>query len=158
MRYAGIIKNDFAAAPGVCLSFFVQGCPIHCKGCHNPESWDFEGGKEFTPEVIDEVIKGLTANGIHRTLCIMGGEPMCDGNLFLTDMIVREVKAKLPNTKIWIWTGYEAEEIFNRRDPRTLHLIQTVNGFVTGPYVEALRDITLPMRGSSNQQIIELSD
>lgn len=158
MRYAGIIKDDFAAAPGVCLSFFVQGCPIHCKGCHNPESWDFNGGKEFTPAVLDEVIKGLTANGIHRTFCIMGGEPMCESNLFLTDMLVREVKSKLPNTKIWIWTGYDAEEIFNRKDPRTIHLIKTVNGFVTGPYIEALRDITLPMRGSSNQQIIELTE
>ena len=56
MRYAGIIKNDFAAAPGVCLTFFVQGCPIRCKGCHNPESWDFDGGKEFTPEVISEMV------------------------------------------------------------------------------------------------------
>lgn len=158
MRYAGIIKNDFAAAPGVCLSFFVQGCPIRCKGCHNPESWDFEGGKEFTPEVISEIVEGLTANGIERTFCIMGGEPMCMENLFLTTMLVKEVTARLPKVKIWIWTGYEAEDIFNRNDPKTTYLIQTVQGFVTGPYIEELRDITLPMRGSSNQQIIELTD
>lgn len=158
MRYAGIIKNDFAAAPGVCLTFFVQGCPIRCKGCHNPESWDFEGGKEFTPEVISEIVEGLTANGIERTFCIMGGEPMCMENLFLTTMLVKEVTARLPKVKIWIWTGYEAEEIFNRSDPKTTYLIQTVQGFVTGPYIEELRDITLPMRGSSNQQIIELTD
>lgn len=158
MRYAGIIKNDFAAAPGVCLSFFVQGCPIHCKGCHNPESWDFNGGKEFTPEVINEIIEGITANGLKRTLCIMGGEPLCDDNIFLTTLIVREVKAKIPDIKIWIWTGYEAEDIFDRSDPKTIYLIKTVNGFVTGPYIEELRDITLPMKGSSNQQVIELTD
>ena len=158
MRYAGIIKNDFAAAPGVCLTFFVQGCPIRCKGCHNPESWDFEGGKEFTPEVISEIVEGLTANGIERTFCIMGGEPLCMENLFLTTMLVKEVTARLPKVKIWIWTGYEAEDIFNRNDPKTTYLIQTVQGFVTGPYIEELRDITLPMRGSSNQQIIELTD
>ena len=56
MRYAGLIKNDLAAAPGVCVSFYVQGCPLRCPGCHNSETWDFEGGKEFTPEVLDEII------------------------------------------------------------------------------------------------------
>ena len=83
---------------------------------------------------------------------------MCDSNLFLTNLVVKEVKNKLPDVKIWIWTGYEAEDIFNRTDPRTTYLINNVNGFVTGPYVESLRDITLQMRGSSNQQIIELTD
>lgn len=92
MRYAGLIKNDLAAAPGICLTFFVQGCPFRCPGCHNPESWDFDGGKEFTPEVLDEIISGLTANNINRPLCIMGGEPLCPENLFLTTLIIKEVR------------------------------------------------------------------
>ena len=75
MRYAGLIKNDIAAGPGLCTTFFTQGCPHHCSGCHNPETWDYEGGKEFTPEVIDEIVEALTAQGIERKLCIMGGEP-----------------------------------------------------------------------------------
>lgn len=158
MKYAGIIKNDFAAAPGVCLSFFVQGCPIRCKGCHNPECWDFDGGKTFTAETINEIIEGLTANGIQRTFCVMGGEPLCDDNLFLTTLVIREVKTRLPETPIWVWTGYEAETIFNSKDTHMLYIINNVDGFVTGPYIEELRDITLPMRGSSNQQIIELTD
>ena len=70
MRYAGIIKNDFSAAPGVSVTFYTQGCPHHCFGCHNPETWDFEGGKEFTPEVIDEILEALTANNIMRSLAI----------------------------------------------------------------------------------------
>lgn len=158
MRYGGIIKNDFAAAPGVCLSFFVQGCPIRCKGCHNPESWDFQGGKEFTPEVLTEIYEGLNANGIERTLCIMGGEPMCMENLFLTTLVVKETKAKMPNVKIWIWTGYDKEILFNDSNPRIKYLVENVTGFVTGPYIEELRDITLPMRGSSNQEIVELTN
>ena len=88
----------------------------------------------------------------------MGGEPLCQENLFLTTLIVKEVTARLPDVKIWIWTGYEAEDIFNRNDPKMIYLIKTARGFVTGPYIEELRDITLPMRGSSNQQIIELTD
>jgi anaerobic ribonucleoside-triphosphate reductase activating protein len=64
MRYSGIIYNDIAAAPGLCVTFFTQGCPHRCVNCHNPQTWDFEGGKEFTPEILDSLITGLSANGI----------------------------------------------------------------------------------------------
>jgi anaerobic ribonucleoside-triphosphate reductase activating protein len=77
MRYAGIIKNDIAAGEGVNLTFFVQGCPFHCEGCHNPQTWAFDGGKEFTNDTLIEIINGLRANGVHRNLSIMGGEPLC---------------------------------------------------------------------------------
>lgn len=59
MRYAGIIYNDISAAPGVCVSLYVQGCPFHCKGCHNPETWDFDGGKEFTSDIFTEITQAL---------------------------------------------------------------------------------------------------
>ena len=61
MRYADIIYNDIAAAPGLCVTFFTQGCPHRCPGCHNPQTWDFDGGKEFTLETLDEIIAGLSA-------------------------------------------------------------------------------------------------
>ena len=64
MRYAGIIKNDIAAGEGVCVSFFTQGCPHHCPGCHNPETWSFNGGKEFTIDVLYDIINSIKANGI----------------------------------------------------------------------------------------------
>ena len=92
MRYAGLIKNDLAAAPGVCVSFFVQGCPLRCPGCHNPESWSFEGGMEFSPKILNDILTSLSANGIERPLCIMGGEPLCPENLFLTTLIIKEVR------------------------------------------------------------------
>lgn len=159
MRYAGIIPNDFAAAPGVCTTFFVQGCPIKCPGCHNSETWDFEGGKEFDTEVLNKLEKDLLANGINRTLCIMGGEPLCQENLFLTTMIVTEMKHRLPDLKIWIWTGYEYKDILEEEsNPKIKYILETVNGLVTGPFIQSLRDITLPMRGSSNQEIIKLKN
>lgn len=159
MRYAGIIKNDFSAAPGVCLTFFVQGCPIRCKGCQNPQTWDPAGGKEFTPEVLDEIEQGILANGIQRTLCIMGGEPLCQDNIFLTTIVITEMVKRIPDLKIWIWTGYDYDYIKNNAsNPKIQHILETVNGLVTGPYVESLRDITLPMRGSKNQEIIKLKD
>lgn len=157
MRYAGIIPNDFAAASGVCTTFFVQGCPIKCMGCHNPESWDFEGGKEFNTDVLNKLEKYLLANNIERTLCIMGGEPLCQENLFLTTMVITEMKNKIPNLKIWVWSGYTYEDILKEKsNPKMEYILDTINGLVTGPYIQSLRDITLPMRGSSNQQIIKL--
>ena len=160
MKYAGIIKNDFAAAPGVCLTFFVQGCPIKCPGCQNPETWDFDDGKEFNTEVLDEIEEGILANGLQRTLCIMGGEPLCQENLFLTTMIVTEMKKRIPDLKIWIWSGYNYEVIQKEitSNPKLEYILNEINGLVAGPYIESLKDITLPMRGSSNQEIIKLQD
>ena len=158
MRYAGIIKNDFAAAPGVCLTFFVQGCPIRCPGCHNPGTWDFNGGKEFTSDVLEQIRTGLTANGILRTLCIMGGEPLCNENLFLTKLVITEMKKQIPELIIWVWTGYELEDLTKSINPHVQYILENVNGLVTGPFVQSLKDITLPMRGSSNQHIIKLKD
>ena len=66
MRYAGIVKNDISAAPGVCVTFYTQGCPHHCPGCHNPETWSYDGGKEFTLDVLKEIEESLVANGVHR--------------------------------------------------------------------------------------------
>ena len=157
MRYAGLIKNDLSAAPGISVSFFTQGCPHHCKGCHNPETWDFDGGKEFTYDVLNEVIDALTANGVKRSLSILGGEPLCEENVFLTLLLIKTVKERLPNTKIYIWTGYYYDELIKRTsDSHLKAILDYADYLIDGPYVQSLRDITLPMRGSSNQNIIDL--
>ena len=159
MRYAGLIKNDTAAAPGICVTFFVQGCPLRCPGCHNPESWDFDGGKEFTPEVLDEIISGLTANNINRTLCIMGGEPLCPENLFLTTLIIKEVRQQKPNVKIYLWTGYTYEELLSKKtsNPKLEYVLDNIDCLIDGPFIQEEKDITLQMRGSRNQRIIYLT-
>ena len=151
MRYAGLNKNDMSAAPGIAVSFFVQGCPHHCKGCHNPETWNFDSGKEFTYDVLNEIIDAITANGIKRSLCIMGGEPLCEHNAFLTLLVIKTVKEKLPDTKIYIWTGYTYDELMNHHcDSHIRMALEYSDYLIDGPYIEELRDITLPMRGSSN--------
>lgn len=155
MKYSGIIKNDFSAGPGVSLSFFTQGCPHHCHGCQNPETWNFDGGKEFSHNTLNEIIDGLTENNIERNLCIMGGEPLCPENEFLTHLVISSVKEKLPNTKVYIWTGYTYEELL-KSGGRIAQIFELTDYLIDGPYIESLRDITLPMRGSSNQHIINL--
>lgn len=156
MRYAGLIKNDIAAGPGICTTFFTQGCPHHCSGCHNPETWDFEGGKEFTPEVINEIVEALTAQGIERKLCIMGGEPLCPQNEFLTMLVIIEVRERLPEVPIYLWTGYTIDELQHRSSKHLKEILNSINYLIDGPYVKELRDTTLPMRGSSNQRVIDM--
>lgn len=159
MKYAGIIKNDVAAAPGVCVSFFVQGCPLHCEGCHNPQTWDFNGGKEFTPGTLSEIYAALTANGVHRDFCVMGGEPLAQENQFLTYLVVNSVKQKFPNVKVWVWTGYKLEQLKSISvGPRIKDILELCEGIVEGPFILAERDITLPMRGSRNQRILYTKD
>ena len=161
MRYAGIIKNDVSAAPGVCVSFFTQGCPHRCHGCHNPETWDYEGGKEFTADTILEVLNALTANGVERSFCIMGGEPLCPNNLSITSMLIEEVRKHFPDKPIFVWTGYTMEELNsykrgndNNKEGKALrYILNNINCLIDGRYEEDKRDITLVMRGSANQNI-----
>lgn len=153
MRYAGIIKNDFSAAPGISVTFFTQGCPHRCEGCHNPETWDFEDGEEVTHDTILDVIEAITANGLHRNLCIMGGEPLCSENQFLTNLIINSVKEKLPDTKIYLWTGYCLEDL-DLNNNRIKSILEQVDCLIDGPYDKTKRDVSLFMRGSSNQRIL----
>ena len=157
MQYSGMIKNDIASAPGLCTSFFTQGCPHKCFNCHNPETWSFTGGKEFTPDTLDDVVNSLNAQGIQRNFCLMGGEPLCEENVFLSYLLVKTIKEKSPNTKIYIWTGYLYEELQKKDNAKINQILSMADFLIDGPYVDSLRDITLEMRGSSNQRIIPLN-
>lgn len=158
MRYAGIIYNDFSSAQGVCLTVFTQGCNLRCKGCHNPGAWDFDGGKPFTIETMHNILEGIEANGIKRNLCIQGGEPLADRNIFLTRLIIDSVKEKYPDIKIYLWTGYTYEDLQSRIDTPIKYILSTIDCLIDGPYIEEKRDITLHMRGSRNQRVIYLKE
>jgi anaerobic ribonucleoside-triphosphate reductase activating protein len=156
MKYSGLIENDITGAPGLCVSFFTQGCPHRCPGCHNPETWDFAGGMDFTPDVLNCIVTALTAQNIQRNLCIMGGEPLCSENIEVTQLVIDTVKEKVPNAKIYIWSGYVYEELVKCEEIKTM--LQKCDYLIDGPYQAELRDLTLEMRGSSNQRIIALKD
>ena len=148
MRYAGIIENDVVNGKGICLSYWVQGCPHRCKGCHNPETWDFNGGIEDTEEnIINKILTLLNKNGIQRDLSILGGEPLCPENLRFTMAILKEVKEKYPSVKTYVWTGYYLEEL-------NKSIFDNIDFLIDGRYDENLRDITLPLRGSKNQRVL----
>ena len=154
MRYADIIYNDIVAGDGLCVSFYTQGCPHHCPGCHNPETWNFDGGKEFKPDLIDDILAGLTAQDIERSFCILGGEPLCGENLFLTTLLVKTIKEQKPDTKIYIWTGYTYEELIKSTSPHMKIILDNIDVLIDGPFIQEERDITLALRGSKNQRIL----
>lgn len=158
MRYAGIVRNDLAAAPGISVSFFVQGCPHRCPGCHNPETWDFNGGREFDYETIKEILTAIKANNIERSFSVLGGEPLCQENLFLTLLVLTEVKKQFPQIKTYLWTGYYYEDLLKNKNSHLSEILQLVDVLIDGPYIESKRDTTLPLRGSTNQSIINLKE
>ena len=158
INIAGLNKNDFVNGDGVCVSLFLQGCPFHCKGCHNPETWNPNGGIERFPEVlIYEIINAIAENGIQRNLSILGGEPLDteEKRDFLTKLI-KEVKKEYPNIKIFLWTGYIYEDIKN--DENLQYIFNNLDILIDGPFQIEDRDITLWLRGSRNQRLIDMKE
>lgn len=156
MRYAGIIYNDTAAAPGLSVSLFTQGCPFHCIGCHNQDTWDENGGYEYTEEVEERILKKLDSNGIHRSLSIMGGEPLLKHNIKTLLQLIKKAKKNYPNRLIYIWTGYYYKDLIKRfkYEPDLEELLKNIDILIDGPFEISKKDTSLYLRGSSNQNII----
>lgn len=152
MRYAAIQENDYLNGEGICVSFWVQGCPHRCEGCHNPGQWSFEGGKELPTDYKGQIVKAISANGITRNFSILGGEPLCPENIALTHDTVMAIRAAYPNIKIFIWTGYMLEQL---EHPLLKDILNRVDVIIDGPYIQEKRDITLKLRGSTNQRILK---
>ena len=153
-RYAGLITNDFANGTGTCVSFWTQGCPHHCPSCQNPETWDFQGGKEVPTDIRGQIIKAICANGITRNFSVLGGEPLCDENLDEVDKIITGVRTAYPQIKIFVWTGYILEELKEKKNDKINHILSQIDVLIDGPFIQAERDITLESRGSRNQRIL----
>ena len=151
-RYNTIIKNDVTNGEGVCVSLFTQGCPHHCTGCFNKETWDFEKGKLYTEKTRKKILHAISANGIQRNFSILGGEPLAHQNLPMTEDIVASVRMKYPNVKIYIWTGYIFEEL-DRKNLYIYSILNKINYLIDGPFIEEEKNLNLELRGSNNQRI-----
>ena len=152
MRYAGIIENDIVNGEGICLSYWTQGCPHKCDGCHNPETWNFNGGKEDSKEnILNKILTLLNKNNIHRNLSILGGEPLCDENIDFTMEILKQVKQRYPSIKTFVWTGYTYEELCKLYKDI---IFDNIDVLIDGKYDKNQRDITLKLRGSKNQRVL----
>ena len=151
MRYAKIRKMDISNGPGVRVSLFVQGCTFNCKNCFNPETHDFNGGKEFTDETMTELLNLCQKEQI-QGLSLLGGEPLHPKNIETTTKIAQKFKETYPKKNLWVWTGF----LFDR-DLQNKEILKYIDVLVDGQYVDELHDFNLAWRGSANQRVIDVS-
>ena len=179
MNYASIRTCDIANGEGVRVTLFVSGCTHHCKGCFNPDQWDFDYGELFTREVEDRILEALEPSYI-AGLSILGGEPMEPANQRALVPFLRRLREKFGDAKtVWVYTGCVVEELrscgveglsdtpsqplnHSTTQPSRWHIevtdefLKMIDVLVDGPFVEELKNISLQFRGSSNQRILRL--
>ena len=159
MKYAQLKKRDVANGPGVRVSLFVSGCTHHCKGCFNPETWDFDYGDIFDEKIQDEIISLMEPSYI-RGLTVLGGEPMEKPNQKALLPFIEKVRERYPEKDIWFYTGYTFETDFfgNGRAvcEETDKLLSLIDVLVDGEFIEEKKNLRLHFRGSENQRIIDV--
>lgn len=158
--YYGEIKNcDIANGSGVRVTLFVSGCTNRCEGCFQPQTWDFNYGKPFTPETENEILSMLAPSYING-LTLLGGEPFEPENQRVLLPFIRRVKEKYPDKNIWVFSGFTYDELKHDgtycRCECTDEMLALADVLVDGRFVIGLKDISLRFRGSSNQRIIDL--
>lgn len=152
MNYGAIKNLDIANGPGCRVSLFVSGCRNRCKGCFQPETWDFDYGQEFTDETLQELLTMLDDPHV-AGLSILGGDPFEPENRDAVFDICYAVRTRFGDTKtIWVWTGYDFIEDGLLYLPVALY----IDVLVDGPFIEEERDLSLFYRGSRNQRVIDV--
>ena len=172
MRYAQIRSMDISNGEGVGISLFVQGCPFHCKNCFNSETWDFNGGKEWTEKTKNKFMELIGRPYIKR-VSFLGGECLAEQNLDEVLKLTQQIRISFPEKTIWLYTGFcwndimcsfaglQADRVvLVKKDIETLEkrkkIISNVDVLVDGEYIDEQKDLTLKFRGSKNQKVIDV--
>jgi len=149
MRIAGIAAESFIDGPGLRYVIFTQGCPHCCKGCQNPETWDYNGGEQMTVSELNRVIKRLAKNN-YRGITFSGGEPF----LHVEELSQIAKTAHAMNWDIVTYTGYDYEDLISDKDKSPL--LYSTDILIDGKYIAELKDMSVPYIGSKNQRIIDV--
>lgn len=165
MRYSQIRNLDISNGLGVGVSLFVQGCPFHCFGCFNSDTWDFNGGKEWTEKTKDKFMKLINRPYIKR-ISFLGGECLAEQNLDEILSLIKQIRISFPDKTIWLYTGYSYSEIFRGQSSclsqeglnnfKRREIIKLCDVVVDGEYIDEQKDLTLKWRGSKNQHVIDV--
>lgn len=159
MYFGAVLTADMANGPGVRLSLFVSGCTNRCKGCFQPETWDFCYGKEYTKEIEDYLLEEVS-KGYYRGLTILGGEPFEPGNQEVLIHLIRRMRRECPRKDIWMYTGFVYEKDLVpggcRYTEYTDEILDSIDVLVDGRFEEEQKSLRLNFRGSSNQRIIDM--
>ena len=185
IHYASIRNLDISNGEGIGVALFVQGCPFnpHCYNCFNPNTWDFNGGKEWTPETEDKLIE-LASRPYIKRLSILGGEPLADENLDGVLHLVDRFRLSFPNKSIWLYSGYElslkkeyipVDDFWNDEDEEYYRFITNPKGnnisdfkrsviiskcdvVIDGRYIDSQRNPSKKFAGSDNQRVISIAE
>ena len=159
MHYGEIIINDCANGPGLRVSLFVSGCTNQCEGCFQPETWDFNYGREYTKETEDYIIEELK-NPYYQGLTILGGEPFEFSNQPEVLSLIKRVKKEISNRDIWIYTGFTYDKDLvptgKRYTDATNEILDNIDVLVDGKFELSLKNLGLKFKGSENQRIIDM--
>lgn len=171
MRYSSMRNLDISNGEGVGVSLFVQGCPFHCKNCFNSDTWDFNGGKEWTEKTKNKFMELIDRPYIKR-VSFLGGECLADQNLDEVLKLTKQIRISFPKKTIWLYTGFEWNSLMSKicqptfpdekfEHDRNIHMkrqkiISNVDVLVDGEYIDEQKDLTLKFRGSKNQHVIDV--
>ena len=161
MNYGAIKKFDVADGEGVRVSLFVSGCRNYCKGCFQPETWDFSYGEEFTVDTEKEILEALKPDFISG-FSILGGDPFEEENQEILAPFLEKIKKAYPSKNIWCWTGYiydrDLQTGQRKHTEFTDRMLFCIDVLVDGPFIEEEKNLMLEFRGSANQRILRLSE
>lgn len=172
MRFASMRNLDISNGEGVGVSLFVQGCDRHCFNCFNPDTWDFNGGKEWTEEAKNKFIKLIDRPYINR-ISVLGGEPLSKQNLDEVLSLIKEIRISFTEKTIWLYTGFCWNDIMcsfaglqadcvvlDKKDieawEKRRKIISNIDVLVDGEYIDEQKDLSLKFRGSKNQRVIDV--
>ena len=165
MRYSSMRNLDISNGEGVGVSLFVQGCPFHCKNCFNSDTWDFNGGKEWTEKTKNKFMELIDRPYIKR-VSFLGGECLADQNLDEVLKLVKQIRISFPKKTIWLYSGYSYSEIFRGQSSclsqeglnnfKRREIISNVDVLVDGEYIDEQKDLSLKFKGSKNQRVIDV--
>ena len=165
MRYSSMRNLDISNGEGVGVSLFVRGCPFHCFGCFNSDTWDFNGGKEWTEKTKDKFMKLINRPYIKR-ISFLGGECLAEQNLDEILSLIKQIRISFPDKTIWLYTGYSYSEIFRGQSSclsqeglnnfKRREIIKLCDVVVDGEYIDEQKDLSLKWRGSKNQHVIDV--
>ena len=159
MRYAQIRPLDVSDGDGIGAALYTQGCPFHCKGCYNEETWDFEGGKEWNPKAEERMLNYIRKPYIVR-LSLLGGEPLLPCNVKEIRHLMKKAYEIKPDLQVWAWTGDLVEHKWKiAEDNEDLAwILEHLYRLVDGPFVLSKKDVSLKYRGSTNQRVLTHED
>ncbi len=154
MNICGYYPESINEGDGLRAVVFLSGCRHRCGGCFNPETWNFNYGEPFTEPRQQEIITEMANNPLLEGMTLAGGDPFFSADEAAD--FIDKVRISLPNFSVWIYTGYIYEDIMARMDSAEYRLLQKCQVVIDGPFIESLKNTSLPYRGSSNQRIIDI--